>query len=311
MNTLHQPVLLQEVLDNLVVLPDGKYIDGTFGRGGHAAAILQRLGPDGKLLVMDKDPDAIAAAKDSNLFHDPRLVIQQGSFTQIKAMAQQLDWLGQVQGILLDLGVSSPQLDQAERGFSFMKEGPLDMRMDTTQSLDARQWINSTSAQEMQRVFSEYGEERYSPRIARAICAARETQEITTTTQLAEIVAKAHPRWEKHKHPATRVFQAIRIVINRELEELQQTLEHSLEVLAIGGRLLVITFHSLEDHVVKQFFNKYGSTMGLPKGLAIPQADIEANLRVKRIAAIKPSEKETSSNPRARSATLRIMEKRK
>lgn len=311
MNFTHNPVLLDEVISYLAIVPEGKYIDATFGRGGHAKAILQGLNSEGRLLALDKDPEAIRAARDQGLTEDPRFSLKQGSFTHMYEQALELGWLEHVQGILLDLGVSSPQLDDASRGFSFLQEGPLDMRMDTTQGMDAKEWVNTSSVEEMSRVFAEYGEERYNLRIAKAIAVAREKNKITTTSELAEIVSSAHPRWERHKHPATRVFQAIRIAINQELEELRLALEQSLEILAIGGRLLVISFHSLEDHVTKRFFNKYGSTANLPRGLAIPQSEIDSKLRIKRIAAVKPSEREISINPRARSATLRIMEKLK
>lgn len=308
---LHQPVLLDEVLVNLNIKADGIYIDGTFGRGGHSRVILQRLDQQGQLLLLDKDPEAITIAK-TEFGPDPRIKIAAGSFTQIYETAQKLGWLGQVDGILLDLGVSSPQLDNPERGFSFLREGPLDMRMDTTQSRDARWWIQHTPEREMSRVFFEFGEERYANRIAKAICQAREQTAITSTTQLADIVAKAHPRWERHKHPATRVFQAIRIAVNAELEEIKTALLNCLEVLAIGGRLVVISFHSLEDRIVKNFMTQFATHTQLPRGLAIPQVELEKNLRIKRVnGAIKPSEREISLNPRARSATLRTMEKLK
>lgn len=306
---VHVPVLLNEAIESLSIKVNGIYVDGTFGRGGHSAEILKHLGSNGRLLAIDKDPTAVTAAKTSKLSEDPRFTIEQGSFSTLLEKVSLQGWVGKVDGILLDIGVSSPQLDDSERGFSFLKEGPLDMRMDTSQTLDATWWINHTPLEEMANIFFEYGEERYSQRIAKAIILARELAPITTTTQLAEIVAKAHPRWERHKHPATRVFQAIRIAVNHELEELETTLEQSLEVLAKGGRLSVITFHSLEDQVVKRFYQKYGTTAAVPKGLAIPQAELEAQLRIKRIAAIKPSQMEIKVNPRARSATLRIMEK--
>lgn len=306
----HQPVLLHEALQHLAIQPNGIYIDGTFGRGGHASAILAQLGPDGRLLAFDKDPAAVAAAKVSSLSADMRFSIVHGSYTLMRQVAEQRDWLGKVNGILLDLGVSSPQLDEAQRGFSFLRDGPLDMRMDTTQTLTAAHWVNHATQQELRQAFFTYGEERYATRIAAAICTARTQTPITTTQQLANIIAQAHPRWEHHKHPATRVFQAIRIVINRELEELPAALEQCLDVLSCGGRLAVISFHSLEDRIVTNFIRTHATTAQLPKGLALTQAAIAMHLRIKRInKAIRPNNMELTSNPRARSATLRIMEK--
>ncbi len=306
----HQPVLLEETLEQLNIQADGLYVDATFGRGGHSRGILQRLDANGQLLAMDKDPAAIAAAENSELGHDPRFHIHQGSFTQLHSLLQLQGALGKVRGILFDLGVSSPQLDEAERGFSFLKEGPLDMRMDPTQSMDAARWLNTASEQEIYRVIKEYGEERFAGRIAAAIHKARSDAAITTTMQLAEIISAAHPRWEPHKHPATRSFQGIRIYINQELTELTAVLPQCLEALAIGGRLLVISFHSLEDRIVKDFIETYGSTAQLPRGLPFTAAQLSSNLRIKRInGAIKPSPAEVKENPRARSAKLRVIEK--
>ncbi|MFU8797817.1 MAG: 16S rRNA (cytosine(1402)-N(4))-methyltransferase RsmH, partial [Gammaproteobacteria bacterium] len=239
----HTPVLLEEVLASLAIQSEGIYIDGTFGRGGHAKAILDKLGPQGRFIGIDKDITAIEAGK--KLFpHDPRVTFVQGSFAEIRALAEQQAIMGKVNGILLDLGVSSPQLDIAERGFSFLKDGPLDMRMDVHSGLSAAQWLNTAKEEDIAAVLKEYGEERYARRIAKAICRERP---IETTGRLASIVSVAHPAWEKRKHPATRVFQAIRIFINNELEDLQRCLDQSVEVLAVDGRLAVISFHSLED----------------------------------------------------------------
>ncbi len=307
---LHHPVLLTEVLEHLALQPDGIYIDGTFGRGGHSQAILQHLGSNGKLLAIDKDAAAIQAAQQRGLLSDPRFYLRQGSFTQLHHYASELGWLGKVNGMLLDLGVSSPQLDDATRGFSFLRDGPLDMRMDTTQPQDARQWINSAAERDIIEVLKTYGEERYARRIAAHIVAARQQAPITTTGQLADIVAKAHPRWEPHKHPATRTFQAIRIFINHELDELREVLQQSLDILASHGRLLAISFHSLEDHMVKQFMQAHASTTHLPRDIPLTSAQLQASLRLRRInGAIRASDAEITKNPRARSAILRIMEK--
>jgi len=303
----HQPVLLTEALDGLAIQPGGVYIDATFGRGGHSRAILQRLGERGKLLVIDKDQQAIDAAL---LLQQqfPQVSVAHDSFARIAAIAQQHGLLGQVNGILLDLGVSSPQLDEQQRGFSFMRDGPLDMRMDQRQSLDAAGWLNLANEQDIANVLWQFGDERFSRRIARAIVAARASEPLSRTLQLAEIIASAVPRRDKHKHPATRSFQAIRIYINRELEDLQQMLQDCLQVLAIQGRLAVITFHSLEDRLVKQFLQKQVSGDDFPPHLPIP--DKALNKTMKIVARkIKPSADEIEHNTRARSATLRIAEK--
>lgn len=301
----HRPVLLAEVIQHLAIRPDGIYIDGTFGRGGHAREILSQLGPEGRLLAVDKDPQAIQAASDGPGWQDPRFTLQQGAFTSLLTLVKARDWIGKIDGILLDLGVSSPQLDDPMRGFSFLRDGPLDMRMDTAQPMSAKDWVNSASVAEIAHVLKEYGEERFATRIAKAITLARQPTPITRTGQLADIVAKAHPRWEHQKHPATRTFQAIRIFINSELSELKEVLEQSLAVLKPGGRLAVITFHSLEDRIVKQF-----SSSTLPPGLPLTETEVAARTRVRRInGAIRPSEAEITENVRARSATLRVMEK--
>lgn len=303
----HQPVLLAEVLENFLFKPDGIYVDATFGRGGHSKAILEKLGPTGRLLAIDKDPEAIAYA-DQYLSSDQRFSIFHGSFTNLKQILAKENLLGKVDSILLDLGVSSPQLDNPDRGFSFQHVGKLDMRMDSTSGIDAASWLEKISEAELATVLWEYGEERYSRRIARAIVAARKEQPITTTQQLAEIVAKAHPAWEKGKNPATQSFQAIRIAINHELDDLKEGLEQALEALNIGGRLLVISFHSLEDRIVKHFIQHHERGEQLPARLPIKHRDFLPKL--KRLGrAIKPSAKEVAQNPRARSAVLRISEK--
>ena len=248
----HRPVLLDEVIKALKIQSSGIYVDGTFGRGGHANAILNRLGEQGRLFAMDKDPQAVAAAKEM-FAQDARFSIEQGSFSQLKQHVDARQWMGKVSGILLDLGVSSPQLDDPQRGFSFRLEGALDMRMDTSGGLTAAQWVNEAKETALAQVFRDYGEERYAKRIARAIVTSRSEVPITTTTQLANIIAQANPAWEEGKHPATRCFQALRIFINRELEDIQQCLPQSLDILIKGGRLAVISFHSLEDRIVKRF----------------------------------------------------------
>lgn len=306
----HTPVLQQAVQQYLAIKPQGIYIDATFGRGGHSADILRQLGPEGQLLAIDKDPEAIQAAQDKGFCADPRFHIEQGSFTTLYAHAAARGWIGKVDGILLDIGVSSPQLDDAQRGFSFTQDGPLDMRMDNTQSQDAKHWINTAKEAEIATVLKTYGEERYARRIAAFIVAARAESPIETTGRLAEIVAKAHPRWEPHKNPATRSFQAIRIFINQELEELETVLPQSLETLKTGGRLVVISFHSLEDKLVKQFFNTYGSAAHLPRELPLTAVELDTTLRLKKITgAVRATTAEITENPRARSAILRVMEK--
>ena len=303
----HQSVLLDEVIDNLAIQADGVYLDATFGRGGHAQAILSRLGPTGRLLAMDKDPTAVAYAC-SHFSDDKRFIMQHGSFADLTKFVAKQNLLGKINGILFDLGVSSPQLDDPSRGFSFMQSGQLDMRMDYSQGMDAAKFVASVDEKELARVLWEYGEERYSRRIAKAIVMARQVTPITTTAQLSEIIAKAIPAWQKGKHPATRSFQAIRIAVNQELEELKRGLIQGLDVLKVGGRLLVISFHSLEDRIVKQFMQQQERGHEIPAGLPIKHIDID--VKFKRLGrAIKPSEQEIKINPRARSAILRIGEK--
>jgi len=305
----HQSVLLKESIDALNIKEDGVYIDGTFGRGGHSSAVLQKLGPKGRLLAIDKDTSAVEWAKEQ-FAQDQRFSIHHASFAQIKSIAAAENLLGKVDGILLDLGVSSPQLDEAERGFSFIKDGPLDMRMDVTNPLSAAAFVNSASVEDMCTVFKTYGEERFALRIARAIEKARTQKPISRTLELAEIVKAANPKWEKHKHPATRVFQAIRIHINAELEDLKKFLQDSLDILSVGGRLSIISFHSLEDRIVKVFMRNEAQGERVP--VDIPLQESDRNIRLKRIGkAIKPSMEEVKTNVRARSAVLRSGEKLK
>ena len=270
--TEHRAVLLKESIEGLNIHADGVYVDGTFGRGGHSRAILDKLGPLGRLIAFDKDPDAVVYAK-QHFCNDKRFSIVQASFATIAGVAKEKQIEGRINGILLDLGVSSPQLDNPERGFSFMQKGPLDMRMDLNQMQTAASFVNHAKVDDMAKVFKELGEERFAGRIARAIEAAREKTHILTTSALAEIVKAANPKWEKHKHPATRVFQAIRIHINQELEDLNHFLKNSIQVLAVGGRLSIISFHSLEDRIVKQFLQAHAK-VEIPRGLPVRENDL-------------------------------------
>jgi len=303
----HQPVLIKEVLEKLNINPQGIYVDGTFGRGGHAGEILKRLDNNGRLLVMDKDPQAIDEA--GKMFvNDERVFITRGSFAMLKQTVADQGWLGKVDGILLDLGVSSPQLDDPERGFSFRRDGVLDMRMDPDTGVSTAQWIAHVKEAELATVLREYGEERYAKRIARAIVKARETSPITTTKILAKIIAEANPNWEKGKDPATRSFQAIRIYINNELEDLKSCLSQVVDILKVGGRLVVISFHSLEDRIVKRFIRDESRGDQFPPGLPVTQAQL--NPHMKPVGkAVMPTEEEVLGNPRARSSVLRCAEK--
>jgi len=307
MGEQHRPVLLDEVLDALQVKQDGLYVDGTFGRGGHAAAVLERLGTQGRLLAFDKDPYALNYAAD-RFGNEPRLIMRGGSFGNLQSVVTELGWQGKVEGILLDLGVSSPQLDDADRGFSFLNDGPLDMRMDPRSGVSAADWLADADAEQIADVLWRYGEERHSRRIARAVVAARATAPIRSTRQLAELIAAAVPGREVRKHPATRSFQAIRIFINRELQDLEAVLPQAVEVLAAGGRLAVISFHSLEDRLVKRFIRDQQRGPQLPPDLpVIPQAFAP---RLRAVGKpVRASEQEVRSNPRARSAVLRVAER--
>ena len=304
---LHQPVMLSECLAALRIDANGVYIDGTFGRGGHSRAILEQLGKDGKLLAFDKDPDAIATG-DELAANDQRFQIHHGSFAALASVVNELGWQGKVNGILLDLGVSSPQLDNAERGFSFRESGPLDMRMDTTHGLTAAEWIATAREQDIARVLKEFGEERFAKRIAGAIVRERAQAPINTTQRLSTIVAAANPSWEPGKDPATRSFQAIRIFINSELEDLRHCLQQALEVLAPEGRLVVISFHSLEDRIVKRFMREQARGDDFPPDLPVTHMQLNPQL-IKVGKAQRPGQAEVQRNPRARSATLRVAER--
>lgn len=303
----HVTVLLHEAVDALVTDPAGFYVDGTFGRGGHSALVLQRLTADGRLLGIDKDLAAIAAAK-IKFAADPRFDIAHGSFAELAGLIETRGMTGKVNGVLLDLGVSSPQLDEAERGFSFQSDGPLDMRMDQTAGQSAADWVNSAGEDEIIWVLREYGEEKFAKRMARAIIAERQKTPFTRTKHLAEVIKEANPAWEKGKHPATRAFQAIRIQVNSELTDLEAVLDQALAVLAPGGRLVVISFHSLEDRVVKRFIRRQEQGDQVPKGL--PIRDEQLNKRMRSCGkAVKASEEEVRVNVRSRSAVMRVAEK--
>lgn len=303
----HKAVLLDEAVAALVTDVDGCYIDGTFGRGGHSAAILAKLSPQGRLLAIDKDPQAEAAAAE-RFGGDSRFEFIRGSFSNMADYVAERGLLGKVSGVLLDLGVSSPQLDQGERGFSFMQDGPLDMRMDPDSGISAAQWLAMADEKEIATVLWEYGEEKFSRRMAAAIVRARQLKPIERTSQLAAIVAEANPSWEKGKNPATRAFQAIRIYINRELDDLHDMLEDVLQVLAVGGRLVVISFHSLEDRMVKRFIRLQEKGPQIPRGLPVREADISRPMKAVG-KAVKPGAVESEANIRARSAVMRVAEK--
>ena len=297
----HSTVLLHETVEGLALKENGIYIDGTFGRGGHSRLILSKLADNGKLIAIDRDPKAVAEAK---------------TFSEILPICEKLGLVGKIDGILLDLGVSSPQLDDAARGFSFMKDGPLDMRMDNSQGLSAAEWLKQVSEQDLAWVLKTFGEERFAKKIAKAIVDYNKSavqnggECLTRTLQLAELIAQTVPFKDKHKHPATRSFQAIRIFINAELDELEKVLASALAVLAPGGRLSIISFHSLEDRMVKHFMRKQSQGEAIPKGLPLREDQIQRNQRLKVIGkAIMPSEDEIAQNPRARSAVLRIAER--
>jgi 16S rRNA (cytosine1402-N4)-methyltransferase len=305
----HITVLLEEAVEALAVRADGCYLDGTFGRGGHSRLILQNLAPEGLLLGFDKDPQAIATGQ-TLAAEDGRFVIVQRSFAELGDEVQARGLAGKVSGILLDLGVSSPQLDDPERGFSFMNDGPLDMRMDPSRGVSAAEFVNTASAEEIARVFKEYGEERFARRMAGAVVARRETQPFERTGDLAEVLKVANPAWEKGKNPATRAFQGLRIHVNNELGDLEAGLEAALDALEVGGRLVVISFHSLEDRIVKLFMRKLvkGEADNLPRNLPIRHQAFEP--RIKLIGKAQfASDDETRANPRSRSAVMRVAEK--
>ena len=299
----HISVLLHETVDGVLAGRDtGIYVDATFGRGGHTRLLLSKLDQDARVYAFDKDPQALEVAAQLEQ-EDSRFRIIHASFADIQAELARIG-ITEVDGIMADLGVSSPQLDQAERGFSFMQDGPLDMRMDNSQGLTAAEWLLEIEEEKLANIIYQYGEERYSRRIARAI---KQAGEITTTAQLAEIVKTAHPKWEKHKHPATRSFQAIRIAINKELDDIETFLPQAVELLKAKGQLAVISFHSLEDRLIKQFIQKE-SSLAEDSGWGMPQAQVDTR-RLKKVSRVRASEAEIKANPRSRSAWLRVAER--
>lgn len=309
MSGAHVAVLLDAAIDGLAVNPAGRYVDGTYGRGGHARALLAALGDEGRLLVMDRDPSAIEAAREA-LGTDPRVTIVHDEFGNLQHHLERLGWREQTDGILLDLGVSSPQLDDPVRGFSFQQAGPLDMRMNPEQGESAADWLARAEVDEIARVLWEFGEERHARRIARRIDERRRSQRIDDTATLARLIAESVPRPKNNRHPATRSFQAIRIHINRELEQLQAFLEQAIELLRIGGRLVIISFHSLEDRLVKRFFRDQSTPARLPRGLPLRDDQLDRQVRLRLVGkAQRAAASETDANPRARSAVLRIAER--
>ncbi len=302
----HISVMLHESVDMLVTDVDGLYVDGTFGRGGHTRLVLDRL-EKGRLLGFDKDPVAIGHGKQLEQ-EDARFSIVQDSFANMDVRIPEIFGVDKVDGVMMDLGVSSPQIDDAERGFSFMNDGPLDMRMNPDEGISAAEWIATVKEKDMADVMYQYGEERFSRRIAKAICEYRAHTPILTTLQLSKIVAEANPAWEKGKNPATRAFQGIRIHINNELGDLETGLEAAVDALKVGGRLAVISFHSLEDRIVKRFMKLKSKGPELPRHLPIQNAHLD--IKFKTVGkAIKPSKNEVDDNVRSRSAVLRVLER--
>ncbi|WP_371373597.1 16S rRNA (cytosine(1402)-N(4))-methyltransferase RsmH [Thalassotalea aquiviva] len=304
-NFSHISVLLQEAVDGLDIKPNGTYIDCTFGRGGHSGLILNTLGENGRLIAIDRDPSAIEAAQ--KFKDDPRFRIVHDGFSNLSDIAKELEINDKVDGILLDLGVSSPQLDDPNRGFSFMKDGPLDMRMDTSKGQTAEQWLNKADVEDITWVLRTFGEEKHAWRIANAIVDARDIEEITTTGQLANIIKQAAPQREIKKHPATRSFQAIRMYINSELEQIEDAINASLDVLSEGGRLVVISFHSLEDRLIKQFMKKHSQGKKVPRGMPVTEAELQKGKKLALVGKkLKPSKTEVSENVRSRSSVMRV-----
>ncbi|MBL1292430.1 MAG: 16S rRNA (cytosine(1402)-N(4))-methyltransferase RsmH [Thiotrichales bacterium] len=304
----HYSVMLDEAIEGLAIKADGVYIDATYGRGGHSQAILSRLGPDGRLLAFDRDSEAVADAR-QRLAGDQRFEIVHSAFGHLSDVVQQQGLLGKVDGLLCDLGVSSPQIDSAERGFSFRADGPLDMRMDQSQGQSAAQWLQGADESEIVHVLREYGEERYARRIARSIVARNEQSPLTTTSQLRDLIIEASPRQERHKDPATRSFQALRIQVNDELGEVKRVLQQALSVLAPAGRLVVISFHSLEDRIVKRFMRKHSRQVdNMPRDIPF-SAPAEPNALKLIGKACSASKSELSKNSRSRSAILRVAER--
>lgn len=307
---MHLPVLFNEILHELAIKPDGIYIDCTFGRGGHSRGILEKLGTKGQLLALDRDLDAIQSGAAQELIKDPRFQLEHCCFSQLQKVVEKRDWQVKVDGILMDFGVSSPQLDNAQRGFSFMRDGPLDMRMDCSAGQSAAEWLASVSEEDLVRVLFDYGEERFARRIARAVVTQRIEKPLATTQQFVDLLIAAIPLKEKHKHPATRSFQAVRIAVNRELEEITTMLDQAANVLASGGIMAVISFHSLEDRIVKRFIRDESRGKYTPSKLPQQPEELAAIRLIKRGKTIKASQQELEENPRARSAVMRIAQRR-
>lgn len=305
----HLPVMYTEALEQLAIRKDGIYVDCTFGRGGHSQGILSKLSASGQLLAIDRDATAIDSDYAKVLLKDDRFKLKHCCFSELENIVAHEGLTGKIDGVLFDLGVSSPQLDDPERGFSFLKDGPLDMRMTRNVGISAEQWLAQVAEKDLVKVLSEYGEERFARRIARAVIETRTKTPITTTRQLANLIEESLPFREKHKHPATRTFQAIRIEINRELDELKEALQQSVHILKPGGRLVVISFHSLEDRIVKQFIRLEAGAKFNPGKLPVKEADIGKGMLKKIGKAIKAGEQETMLNPRARSAVMRVAER--
>ncbi len=303
---VHQPVMLEEALAGLAMRRDGVYVDCTFGRGGHSRAILDRLGSEGRLIALDKDPEAIASTQARELLQDKRLTLIHADFRQLKEIIEAMGYAGRVSGILMDLGVSSPQLDNPERGFAFLHDGPLDMRMNSTRGMSAADWLARAKEQEIAEVIQRYGEERFARRIARAIVKARAVEPLTRTRQLAQLIERSVPVRERRKHPATRTFQALRIYINQELECLEAALVQAVEILAPGGRLVTIAFHSLEDRIIKRFIREQSRATPMLRGSAV----MATAGYLKALGKKRPDALEVALNPRARSAILRIAKRR-
>ncbi|MFI3188036.1 MAG: 16S rRNA (cytosine(1402)-N(4))-methyltransferase RsmH [Methylococcales bacterium] len=305
----HLPVMFAEALQQLAIKKDGIYLDCTFGRGGHSQGILNQLGENGRLLAFDRDWDAINSDYAQAILKDERFTLKQGCFSELENTVTSEGLIGKIDGILIDLGVSSPQLDNPERGFSFLRDGPLDMRMDGSAGVSAEQWLASVDEAYLVKILFEYGEEKFSRRIAKAIVERRLTAPLTTTRQLAELIEQVIPMREKHKHPATRTFQAIRIEINSELAELQAVLQQSINVLNSEGRLVVISFHSLEDRIVKRFIKNESGAKYNPTRLPIKEVDMAKGRLTKISKALTAGQQEVTQNPRSRSAVMRVAEK--
>lgn len=305
----HLPVMFAEALQQLAIKKDGVYLDCTFGRGGHSQGILNELGENGRLLAFDRDWDAVNSEYAQVMRQDARFKLIQGCFSELENTVANEGLLGKIDGILIDLGVSSPQLDTPERGFSFLRDGPLDMRMDGQAGMSAEQWLATVDEAHLVKVLFEYGEEKFARRIAKVIIETRVASPITTTRQLATLIENTIPMREKHKHPATRTFQAIRIEINRELHELTDVLQQSIRVLNTGGRLVVISFHSLEDRIVKRFIKNESGAKYNPSRLPIKEVDMAKGLLKKISKALVAQPQEVATNPRARSAVMRVAER--